>query len=62
MKNSPRSKKSTSNPAKNFIVGLLSGIIISGLVVYFSFSKLMFSVSESKYNFEQTAETLIESV
>lgn len=62
MKNSPRSKKSTSNPAKNFIVGLLSGIIISGLVVYFSFSKLMFSVSESKYNFEQTAEILTESV
>lgn len=62
MKNSPRSKKSSFKASTMFIFGLLSGIIISGLVVYFSFSKLMFTVSESKYNFDQTTEILTESV
>jgi len=62
MKNTSRTKKSSSRPFAVFFFGLLSGIIISGLVVYFSFSKLMFTVSESNYNFEQTAEILTESV
>ena len=62
MKNSTRSKKSSSRPFTVFFAGLLSGIIISGLLLFFAFPKLVFTVSESKYNFDQTAEILTESV
>lgn len=62
MKNSARSKKSSSKPFTVFLTGLVSGIIISGLVVFFVFPKLMFSVSESKYDFEQTTEILTGAV
>lgn len=62
MKNSTRSKKSSSRPFKVFFAGLLSGIIISGFLLFFVFPKLMFTVSESKYNFDQTTEILTESV
>ena len=62
MKNSTRSKKSSSRPFTVFFAGLLSGIIISGLLLFFVFPKLMFTVSESKFNFDQTTEILTESV
>jgi len=62
MKNSQHSKKSIFNPSTMFISGLLSGMIISGLVFYFTFPGLMFTISESKYNFDQTTEILTESV
>lgn len=45
-----------------FITGLISGIVISGLLLFFLFPKAMFTVSESKYDFEKTAEILTESV
>jgi len=44
-----------------FIAGLFSGVIIIGAFFAFVFPRLIFSVSESKFDFSQTAETLIES-
>lgn len=57
-----QTKNSILNRATVFIAGLLSGIIVSALVLVFVFPKLMFTVSESKYDFDQTAEILTESV
>lgn len=62
MKSSSRSRKSSSKPFVVFLAGLFSGIVISGLLLFFAFPKLMFTVSESKYNFDQTTEILTESV
>jgi uncharacterized protein (DUF302 family) len=45
-----------------FLAGLFSGIVIIGLFLTFVFPKLMFTVSESKYDFDQTAEVLTELV
>lgn len=45
-----------------FLTGLISGIVISGLLIFFLFPKLMFTVSESKYDFDKTAEILTASV
>lgn len=62
MKSSSRSRKSSSRPFAVFFAGLFSGIVISGLLLFFAFPKLMFTVSESKYNFDQTTEILTKSV
>lgn len=45
-----------------FFIGLFSGFVIIGLFLTFVFPKMLFSVSESKYDFNQTAEILTESV
>lgn len=45
-----------------FIAGLFSGMIIIGLFLVYIFPKLMFTVSESKYNMDKTAEVITESV
>jgi len=45
-----------------FITGLLAGTILSGVIFFFVFSKMMFTVSESKYSFNQTAEIITEKV
>jgi len=45
-----------------FLAGLFSGILIIGLFLTFVFPRMLFTVSESKFNFEQTAEVLTESV
>jgi len=45
-----------------FIAGFFSGILILGLFLTFIFPRMMISVSESKYDFEKTLETLTESV
>lgn len=45
-----------------FLAGLFSGIVILGLFLVYVFPRLMFSVSESKYDFEKTLEVLTESV
>lgn len=45
-----------------FLAGLFSGMIIIGLFLTIVLPKLMFSVTESKYDFDQTAEILTESV
>ena len=45
-----------------FLAGLFSGIVIFGLVILFVFPKLMFIVSESKYDMDKTAELITESV
>lgn len=44
-----------------FLIGLFSGIIILGLFLAFVFPKMMFSVNESKYDFDRTVEILTES-
>lgn len=43
-----------------FFIGLFSGFIIIGLFLTIVFPKMLFSVNESKYNFDQTAEFLTE--
>ena len=45
-----------------FLAGLFSGIVIVGLFLTFVFPRLLFSVNESKYSFERTAEIIAESV
>jgi len=44
-----------------FLAGLFSGFIIIGLFLMYIFPRLMFSVSESKYDFDRTVEVLTES-
>lgn len=45
-----------------FLSGLISGFILLALVLTFVVSKMMFTVSESKYDFAKTAEIITESV
>lgn len=45
-----------------FLAGLFSGFVILGLFLTFVFPRLMFSINESKYDFEKTVEMLGESV
>lgn len=45
-----------------FLAGLFSGIVIFGLLTLFIFPKLLFKVSESKYDMSKTAELITESV
>lgn len=45
-----------------FFIGLFSGFIIIGLFLTFVFPKMLFSVNESKYDFNQTAEILTQAV
>ena len=45
-----------------FLAGLFSGVVILGLFLTFVFPKMMFSVNESRYDFEKTTEILTESV
>ena len=44
-----------------FVTGLISGIILIVLIALYLAPKMMFTVSESKYNFDKTAEMIIES-
>ena len=44
-----------------FLTGLISGIILIVLIVLYLAPKMLFTVSESKYNFDKTAEMIIES-
>lgn len=45
-----------------FFFGLFSGIVIIGLFLTFVFPRMLFSVNESRYDFDQTAEIFTESV
>lgn len=45
-----------------FFIGLFSGFVIIGLFLTFVFPKMLFSVNESKYSFEQTTEIFTDSV
>jgi uncharacterized protein (DUF302 family) len=45
-----------------FFIGLFSGFIIIGLFLTFVFPRMLFSLNESKYDFEKTAEVLTLSV
>ncbi|MBV5313947.1 MAG: DUF302 domain-containing protein [Prolixibacteraceae bacterium] len=44
-----------------FLAGLFSGFVLIGLFLVFVFPRLMFSVNESKYDFNETVEKLTES-
>jgi uncharacterized protein (DUF302 family) len=44
-----------------FLAGLFSGFILIGLFAIIALPKLLFSVNESKYDFDQTVEILTES-
>lgn len=44
-----------------FLTGLISGIILIVLIALYLAPKMLFTVSESKYNFDKTAEMIIES-
>jgi uncharacterized protein (DUF302 family) len=41
-----------------FLAGLFTGLVIIGLFLVFVFPRLMFSVNESKYDFNQSIEIL----
>lgn len=45
-----------------FISGLILGILLTVLLLAYIFPKMMFTVSESKYDFDQTVEVLSQSV
>ncbi len=45
-----------------FLAGLFTGLVILGLFLTLVFPKMMFSVNESKYDFDKTIEVLTESV
>lgn len=45
-----------------FFIGLFSGFVIIGLFLTFVFPKMLFSVNESKYSFEQTTEIFTDFV
>lgn len=62
MRHASRTKNKNSKSTTMFIAGLFSGIILSVVLIFILFPKLMFTVSESKYDFEKTAEVLTESV
>jgi len=42
-----------------FVVGLLSGIILTGLIGYLVVPKLMFIESKSRFEFDETAELIV---
>jgi uncharacterized protein (DUF302 family) len=44
-----------------FFIGLLSGIVIFGLCLAFIIPKMLFSVNESKYDFDRTVDIFTES-
>lgn len=44
-----------------FLAGLFSGFVILGLFLTYVFPRLMFTVSESKYDFNRTVDELTES-
>ena len=44
-----------------FFIGLLTGIVVFGLFFVFIIPKMLFSVNESKYDFDQTVELFTES-
>ncbi len=44
-----------------FLTGLISGLILAIFIALLLAPKMMFTVSESKYDFEKTAELIIES-
>ncbi|MGQ8337639.1 DUF302 domain-containing protein [Sunxiuqinia sp. A32] len=44
-----------------FITGLITGILASVLIILVLAPKMMFTVTESKYDFDKTAEMIIES-
>jgi len=39
-----------------FFAGLFTGLVIIGLFMFFVFPRLMFSVNESKYDFNQSVD------
>lgn len=43
-----------------FLAGLFSGFVILGLFLTYVFPRLMFTVSESKYDFSRTVEELTD--
>lgn len=45
-----------------FITGFISGLIITVLIAAYLIPKFMFTVSESKYDFDKTVEVLTQSV
>lgn len=49
------------NKKTMFLTGLFTGIILSVLLVLVLAPKVMFTVTESKYDFNKTAEMIIES-
>ncbi len=44
-----------------FLTGLITGVILTVLIALFLAPKMMFTVSESKYDFDKTTEMIIES-
>ena len=44
-----------------FLIGFISGIILIGLFLAFIIPKMLFSVNESKYDFDQTVDLFTES-
>ena len=44
-----------------FFIGLLSGIVIFGFCLAFIIPKMLFSVNESKYDFDRTVDIFTES-
>lgn len=50
----------TTKSITMFLAGLFSGIVIIGLFLVFIFPKMMFSVNESKYDFNRTTEMLTQ--
>ena len=49
------------NTIAMFLIGLIVGILLSVIFVFVLAPKVVFTVSESKYDFDTTAEMIIES-
>jgi uncharacterized protein (DUF302 family) len=58
MKNQTMSTKSSLKFSIIFGSGLLIGSVLTVVILFFVSSKMMFTVSESKYGFDQTAEVI----
>ena len=50
------------NQTGMFLIGLLAGVVLSSLLLFWAMPRFMFTVSESKYSFEQTTEVLAAAV
>lgn len=49
------------NHSTMFLTGLFSGILIIGLFLVFVFPRMLFTVSESNYDFDKTVEAITEA-